>query len=59
MMQTLKIIMDGPRDGAFNMAEDARLLAEHNPGDEPILRIYQWRPAAVSSGYHQRRANWK
>jgi lipoyl(octanoyl) transferase len=53
MMQTLKIIMDGPRDGAFNMAEDARLLAEHNPGDEPILRIYQWRPAAVSSGYHQ------
>jgi len=35
------------------MSTDARLLEEHRRGDDPILRIYRWQPAAVSYGYHQ------
>ena len=49
----LRVYQDGPRSGAVNMATDARLLAEHQPGDDPILRIYTWNPWAVSYGYHQ------
>lgn len=50
---TLRIILDGARDGAANMARDAALLEEHRPGDQPVLRLYRWRPYAVSYGYHQ------
>jgi len=35
------------------MARDAELLAEHKPGDDPILRLYRWEPAAVTIGYNQ------
>jgi len=35
------------------MSTDARLLEEHQPSDDPVLRIYRWQPAAVSYGYHQ------
>ncbi len=50
---TLRIILDGARSGADNMARDAALLEEHRPGDPPVLRLYRWRPWAVSCGYHQ------
>lgn len=49
----LRIILDGARSGAENMARDAALLEEHRPGDLPVLRLYRWRPWAVSCGYHQ------
>ncbi len=49
----LQVHIDGLRTGAVNMSTDARLLEEHQSGDDPILRIYRWHPAAVSYGYHQ------
>lgn len=49
----LRIILDGAHSGADNMARDAALLQEHRPGDAPVLRLYRWRPWAVSCGYHQ------
>jgi len=35
------------------MDRDASLLAGHRPGDDPILRVYRWEPAAVTIGYNQ------
>ena len=35
------------------MARDAALLRDHRPGDDPVLRIYRWEPAAVTIGYNQ------
>ena len=52
-MSTLHFFCDGPAGGAENMARDAALLADHRPGDDPILRLYRWEPAAVTYGYHQ------
>ncbi len=53
-MAKLRVIDDGPGSGGFNMQRDAALLAEHRPGDDPILRLYRWAPPAVSIGYNQR-----
>jgi lipoate-protein ligase A len=53
-MAKLRVIDDGPGPGAYHMRRDAALLAEHRPGDDPILRLYRWSPAAVSIGYNQR-----
>ncbi|MBU1074362.1 octanoyltransferase, partial [bacterium] len=54
----LRVIRDGARSGAENMAADARLLEAHRPGDDPVLRLYRWSPPAVSYGYHQRAADF-
>ncbi len=35
------------------MERDRQLLAEHRPGDDPVLRIYRWEPSAVTIGYNQ------
>ncbi|MBK7670683.1 MAG: hypothetical protein IPJ24_04690 [bacterium] len=53
MSGTLRIQIDGALSGAENMARDAALLEEHRPGDLPVLRLYRWRPYAVSYGFHQ------
>lgn len=50
----LHVILDGPHSGAVNMARDEALLDAWRPGSPPILRLYRWRPYAVSYGYHQR-----
>ncbi len=52
-MRQLQVIDDGARTGAENMAADSRLLAEHRPGMDPILRVYSWSPPAISLGYNQ------
>lgn len=52
-MSCLRVRFDGALPGAANMATDQRLLQEHRPGDDPVLRLYRWRPAAVSIGYNQ------
>jgi lipoate-protein ligase A len=49
----LRVIHDGAHPGAVNMSRDTGLLEEHRPGDDPVLRIYRWEPAAVTTGYNQ------
>ncbi len=41
--------------GQAQMALDEYLLEQHRLGQHPpMLRFYQWQPAAISLGYHQR-----
>ena len=47
----IRVLETGYSNAALNMAIDEALI-EH-VGDTPILRIYGWRPAAVSIGYFQ------
>jgi lipoate-protein ligase A len=47
----IRVLETGYNNAALNMAIDEALL--ENIGDSPILRIYGWRPAAVSVGYFQ------
>jgi lipoyl(octanoyl) transferase len=46
----LRVLDTGPGEPAFNMALDEALLLGGGP---PVLRLYQWRPHAVSLGYFQ------
>ena len=52
-MSFLQVFLDGAASGAENMDRDASLLASHQPGDDPVLRLYRWEPAAVTIGYNQ------
>jgi lipoate-protein ligase A len=47
----IRVLETGYNNAALNMAIDEALI--ENIGDAPILRIYGWRPAAVSIGYFQ------
>lgn len=47
----IRVLETGYNTAALNMAIDEALI--ENIGDAPILRIYGWRPAAVSIGYFQ------
>lgn len=58
MSQRLKVIHDGAHPGAVNMQRDSELLAAHQPGDDPVLRIYRWEPAAITVGYNQSLENF-
>lgn len=50
-----RLVRTGPLPGAMNMALDEVLLNAVAAGrSRPILRLYRWRPAAVSLGYAQR-----
>lgn len=49
----LQVIHDGAHPGAVNMQRDGELLQAHQPGDDPVLRIYRWDPPAVTIGYNQ------
>ncbi len=49
----LRVFFDGALTGAVNMQRDCDLLAAHQPGDDPVLRLYRWQPAAVTIGYNQ------
>ncbi len=53
-MAKLQVYQDGARTGAWNMQRDRELLDTHRPGDDPILRLYWWEPAAVTIGYNQK-----
>ena len=49
-----RLIDDGERPGAFNMALDVALLAAVAKGDgAPVLRFYGWTPPCLSLGRHQ------
>jgi len=55
-MSRWRFVDSGPLPGRLNMAIDEVLLRLHERGESPpTLRLYQWRPPAVSLGYFQRR----
>src|SRR5688500_3280938 len=47
----IRILETGYNNAALNMAIDEALI--ENIGEAPVLRIYGWRPEAVSIGYFQ------
>ena len=50
-----RCIDSGPRHGAQNMAIDEAMLEAHLRGETPpTLRLYTWRPPAISLGRFQR-----
>jgi lipoate-protein ligase A len=51
---TWRLEHSGFRPGAFNMEYDQRLARElRGPDDPSTVRIYGWRPPAISLGWHQ------
>jgi len=53
--ETWRYMDSGPLPGSGNMALDQALLEAHARGDTPpTLRVYSWRPPAVSLGRFQR-----
>jgi lipoate-protein ligase A len=55
-MKTWRFLDTGALSPSCNMAIDRALLALHANGKSPpTLRLYQWRPPAVSLGYFQKR----
>lgn len=48
-----RFIDDGEHSGAFNMARDEAMAMSAGPGFPPTLRVYRFKPAAVSIGRFQ------
>lgn len=48
-----RFIYTGHSDPYLNMAVDEALLCSVQKGSPPVLRLYEWVPAAVSIGYFQ------
>jgi lipoate-protein ligase A len=53
-MTSCRLLLDGPRAGALNMALDDVLLQQAADEGIATLRVYQWTPATVSLGYFQK-----
>lgn len=54
-MSGWRLIIDGPADGAFNMAVDRAVLSAHEAGEvPPTLRLYTWDRPTVSLGRFQK-----
>lgn len=54
MSDAWRLLVDGPADGAWNMAVDEILLDGVAAGAvPPTLRFYEWMPACLSLGYFQ------
>lgn len=49
----LRVITDGPRAPEFNMAADRYLLDQAQSTGIVFLRLYEWKPPAISLGYMQ------
>jgi len=49
----MRLILDPPAAGRWNMAVDEMLLETAGQRGEPTLRFYGWSPAALSLGYFQ------
>ena len=53
-MSTWRLIIDGPADGAWNMAVDRAMLEALESGEAPpTLRLYRWKGPTVSIGRFQ------
>jgi lipoyl(octanoyl) transferase len=53
---TFRLLLDGPQDGAFNMAVDEAVLSSYSGATIPLpptLRLYSWSPPALSLGRRQ------
>lgn len=51
----MRLIVDGPAPGAWNMAVDRAILASHEAVEGiATLRLYRWEPATVSLGRFQK-----
>lgn len=48
-MEKRRLIIDSPKNAFMNMAIDEAILSE----GIPTLRIYKWKPSAISIGYFQ------
>ena len=54
-IQSWRLVIDGDRSGAENMARDVALLEAVIAGElPPTLRIYGWSPPCLTLGRHQR-----
>ncbi len=47
----IRVLETGYNPATLNMAIDEALIEDI--GESPVLRIYGWRPAAISVGYFQ------
>ncbi|MCS7055899.1 MAG: lipoate--protein ligase family protein [Thermoflexales bacterium] len=55
MAYEFRLIHDGARDGATNMARDEAISRAVSAGQQPpTLRLYGWQPPAISLGQSQR-----
>ena len=52
-MTICRLLVDEPRNGAWNMAADEFLLQAAGPNDPPTLRLYRWSEPTLSLGYFQ------
>jgi lipoate-protein ligase A len=53
-VQTWRLIVDGPEDGAWNMAVDRAVLRARVRDEVPAtVRLYRWRRPTVTLGRHQ------
>lgn len=57
-MATARLILDGPLEGATNMARDEALLANCRADSSITIRLYGWSPATISLGYFQDHADY-
>jgi lipoate-protein ligase A len=48
-----RLIVDGPADGASNMAVDQALFESVRAGGRPVLRLYRWNPPCLSLGRNE------
>ena len=56
----LRVLSDGARTGAVNMARDEALLTSVGDGSSPpTLRFYEWIVPTISLGYFQRYADYE
>lgn len=54
MSSRWRLLVDGERRGAENMARDLAVLEAVGAGDSPpTVRLYRWRPPCLSLGRHQ------
>ena len=53
-METARLILDPPAEGAWNMAVDQALLETANSTGLITLRFYRWSEPTLSLGYFQR-----
>lgn len=56
----LRVLIDGPRGGAENMAVDEAILGAVDSGEAPAtLRFYRWSEPTISLGYFQKVSEWQ